>query len=592
MKKIYFVLIAVVTMAIFFVSCKKYEDRKTNNNPQATYLHPYFTIEGDEIYAGDTVYLTDNSTTDGAQIVSRFWHFGFQGSGNSSDIENPYIVYTYSGNYVIKLTVTDIDGGYATYTDTLYVRPENQPPATDFTIYPDVCIAGETVTLTDISTDDGYIVSRLWDLGNGDNSTDSVVTVVYAEQGLVTVSLTATDNKGLSSIVQKTINVRSNVVSGGFAIAWTQTFETSSALRSISPAVGGNGNVYVASNAMKLHAYSPLGDHLWEFDMATDAGSGNDQGSSPVVGADGTVYIGVYPKTGDICMFAINPDGTKKWTYSHNSGVRIDYTTPAITNDGNIIIGTRGTNGRVHKVNKETGALIWRIEPQSGGVSGNIVIDKTGIIYSSITGGGGISRTNDNTTNATKRAPAWGAVQAATGFGFAIDATTLYAAFENGAITAYDLASETQKWTSTSWGTFQRGGMAISTDGVLYTSSSDDAASKLIALNASTGAVVWTYDVSASIQSNPAVDAMGNIHFGDNSGWYYILNPDGTERHKQKLGSKIESSPVISDYGTIYVAVEDGGDCKLIAIDCGISGPANSAWAQRGGDARRTGLQK
>ncbi len=43
---------------------------------------------------------------------------------------------------------------------------------------------------------------------------------------------------------------------------------------------------------------------------------------------------------------------------------------------------------------------------------------------------------------------------------------------------------------------------------------------------------------------------------------------------RDKLGSKIWSSPVIADYGIVYVTYEDNGACKLIAIDCGIEGPA------------------
>ncbi|MDR2556416.1 MAG: PQQ-binding-like beta-propeller repeat protein [Bacteroidales bacterium] len=595
MNKNVFVVAVMIAIAFLATSCKKYEDVRLNNDKQSPHLHPAFAINSDEYYVGDTVYFTDKSTTDGEAIVDYYWYFGFDGKDGISHIKNPYIVYPYSGNYIIKLTVTDAKGGYATKTDTLYMRPANQPPAADFTISPDVCTVNEEITLTDISVDDdGQIVSRLWDLGNGNTSTDSIVRVTYTETGLVTVSLTVADRKGLSAIVQKTINIRSSVTPGSFAIAWTRTFETSSTLRSISPAVGGNGNVYVASNAMKLYAYSPTGEQQWAFDLSSETGgTGNDQGSSPAVGVDGTVYIGVYPKSGDICMYAVNPeDGSKKWSYSHNAGVRIDYTSPAITTDGNIILGTRGTNGRVHKVNKETGANIWKIEPQSGGVKGCVVIDRNMIIYSAITGESGISRTNDNISNATKRAPAWGSIAAANGFGFAISENTIYVAYENGTIAAYDQATDALKWTSASYVKFERSGIALSENGVLYAGSADGASSKLIALNAATGAQIWAYEAGATINSAPAVDNLGNIHFGDNSGYYTILSPDGSELHKEKLGTKIECSPVISDYGTIYICVEDNGACKLVAIDCGISGPANSPWAQRGQNARRTGLQK
>ena len=93
-------------------------------------------------------------------------------------------------------------------------------------------------------------------------------------------------------------------------------------------------------------------------------------------------------------------------------------------------------------------------------------------------------------------------------------------------------------------------------------------------------------------KTTPAIDSDGNIHICDDDGNYIILNADGTEKYKRQLGSKIWSSPVIADYGIVYVTYEDNGACKLIAIDCGIEGPANSPWAQRGQNAKRNALQK
>ncbi len=595
MRKLVFIFIATLVSFVSFISCKKYEDRLLDADKQAKHLHPQFTAEGDDYYAGDTVYFTNNSTSEGDAIVEYFWHFGFNGSDGQSFVENPFVVYEYSGKYAVKLTVTDAKGGYATKVDTLSIRPANGAPNADFIVSPEICNVNEEITFIDISTDEGTIVSRQWNFGNDDEPTDSIVRRTFTETGLVTIALTVTDERGLSSTIQKTINIRSNVDPGGFVVLWTETFETSSTLRSISPAVGGNGDVYVASNSMRLHAYSPTGVQQWTFDMSANAsGVTADQGSSPIVAADGTIYIGVNTNSSatDICMFAVNPDGSQKWAYHHNPSVRIDYTTPTIGPDGHVFIGTRGTNGRIHKINKDNGSNIWRIAPHSGGVSGAMVVDQNSVIYSGITGdNSGLSRTRDNLSNGVALTK-WGTLQAAAGFAFAIDEDAIYIGWVDGTITAFDITGETAKWTSASQVKYERGGIAISTDGRIYAGSANGASSKLVCLNKATGAEQWAYTAEATINSTPAIDNLGNIHFGDNNGNYYVLNPDGTERHKQKLGSKIESSPVISDYGTVYVTVEDGGACKLIAIDCGISGPADSPWAQRGQNARRSGLQK
>ena len=62
-----------------------------------------------------------------------------------------------------------------------------------------------------------------------------------------------------------------------------------------------------------------------------------DRSSSPAIGSDGTIYVGSY----DINLYAINPDGSKKWEFDTLAGV---VTSPAIGSDGTIYVGTRNKN--------------------------------------------------------------------------------------------------------------------------------------------------------------------------------------------------------------------------------------------------------
>ena len=55
--------------------------------------------------------------------------------------------------------------------------------------------------------------------------------------------------------------------------------------------------------------------------------------ASPIVGPDGTVYVGSHDST----LYAINPDGTEKWRFAAEQ--RID-STPAIASDGTIYFGS------------------------------------------------------------------------------------------------------------------------------------------------------------------------------------------------------------------------------------------------------------
>ncbi len=80
-------------------------------------------------------------------------------------------MYKKAGTYVIKLTVTDEFGGYATASHTVVIRPTNMPPVTDFSYSPAICKVNEKVQFTDKSVDeDGEVVAYEWDFGNGQTS--------------------------------------------------------------------------------------------------------------------------------------------------------------------------------------------------------------------------------------------------------------------------------------------------------------------------------------------------------------------------------------------------------------------------------------
>jgi PKD repeat protein len=82
----------------------------------------------------------------------------------------------------------------------------NQYPVAAFTY----SINGLTVTFTDQSYDpDGYIVSWLWDFGDGSTSTTQNPVHTYAVDGTYTVSLTVTDNEGASSTKSEVITLGS-----------------------------------------------------------------------------------------------------------------------------------------------------------------------------------------------------------------------------------------------------------------------------------------------------------------------------------------------------------------------------------------------
>jgi len=116
-------------------------------------------------------------------------------------------IYETTGVYTAKLTVTDNKG--ATDSDTRIITvnqapPQNQPPIANF----DVSKENLKVTFHDTSTDsDGYITTWQWDFGDGTQSDLEHPIHTYENWGLHNVTLTVTDNDGLTDTATVSIVV-------------------------------------------------------------------------------------------------------------------------------------------------------------------------------------------------------------------------------------------------------------------------------------------------------------------------------------------------------------------------------------------------
>lgn len=580
MKKYSIILFALI-ISVVLPSCSD-DDKQIDLGkiPEAT-----FRTDKESYTIGETVYLFDD-TPDQDNIAGYYWHFGFEGADSNSTEKNTSVTYTRPGTYLVKLTVTNKEGGYKTSEKEIVIDRINEPPVADFISSPTVSVIGSPVTFTDKSEDDGEIKAWAWEFGDGAVSTEQNPKHTYSKGGFIKVKLTVTDDKGLTGSREKTVFVRSSLTPGVLNILWTQTFETSSKLRSVSPAVGDNGDIYVTSNGLKLYSYSPDGTQNWMFDL-TKGGAAGNQESSPTVDTDGTIYIGVGQGSNSTngYLYAINADGTQKWEYLIGVGARVAYTSPVITADGNIAIGNRGSGGSL-KVIDRNGRQAWATTP-TGGVGGGLAADKSGNVYSGSTGTNGFAVSKDGKVSTSYMGAGYGA----NGTCPAIDESgNIYLALNNGSIgtlVSYN-AQGIKNWEFATTGSISQGGPAIGTDGTIYIGSTGG---KLYAVSKG-GSQKWTYTNAYDITCVPAIDSEGYIHFTDEGGYYRILDAAGTMKEQVKLGTKIWSSPVISEYGIIFVSIEDGSACKLVAIDFGIQGPANSPWAQRGQNARRTFLQK
>lgn len=147
-----------------------------------------------------TVGFTDRSTGSG---LSYLWDFG---NGNTSTLKNPSAIYYQSGNFKVKLTVTDGSGNKSTKTFTP-VRVFSNPSAR-FSADTVACI-GDNLLFTDLSVKaDTVLVKWVWDFGDGNLGSGSAPRHAYTYSSRFSIGLTVTDANGCKSLLNKSNYIR------------------------------------------------------------------------------------------------------------------------------------------------------------------------------------------------------------------------------------------------------------------------------------------------------------------------------------------------------------------------------------------------
>lgn len=120
---------------------------------------------------------------------------------------------TFYGNATKNMVTGDVtitaDLTETTQWMNITIGETGTPPTCYFTYTPKNPCAGETVYFTDSSTDpDGQIIWWEWSFGDGGHAYGKHVTYAYAQPGSFYVTLTVTDNDGLTAWSRKQVNVR------------------------------------------------------------------------------------------------------------------------------------------------------------------------------------------------------------------------------------------------------------------------------------------------------------------------------------------------------------------------------------------------
>ncbi|NWJ41973.1 MAG: PKD domain-containing protein [Geothrix sp.] len=194
-----------------------------NQAPVGTITAPVGNVT---VVAGQPVSFSGMATDPDGNSVTVLWTFG---DGGTSTLLSPgNHVYSAAGTYTVRFTATDslglADPNPPTRTITVQPAAVNQPPDAVITApAANVSItAGQAVSFTGtVSDPNGDTVTVLWSFGDGSTSTLLAPgNHTFATAGTYTVTLTATDSKGLADPTPATRTI--TVTAGGTAPTLTQ----------------------------------------------------------------------------------------------------------------------------------------------------------------------------------------------------------------------------------------------------------------------------------------------------------------------------------------------------------------------------------
>jgi PKD repeat protein len=125
------------------------------------------------------------------------------GSAHGTTVSSTH-TYAAAGTYNVGLTVTDNQGATGTLSQTITVTKTNVAPTASFTN----SISNLAVSVNaGASTDDGTITGYAWNFGDGATATGVTASHTYAAAGTFTVTLTVTDNGGLTGTTTTPVTV-------------------------------------------------------------------------------------------------------------------------------------------------------------------------------------------------------------------------------------------------------------------------------------------------------------------------------------------------------------------------------------------------
>ncbi len=227
-------------------------------------------------------------------------------------------------------------------------------------------------------------------------------------------------------------------------------------------------------------------------ELAWSLGTGGHVSAQPVIGEDGTIYVGSH----DHHLYAITRDGTLRWRRDLHGPI---YSTAALA-DGRVYVGSDAN--AFFAIDASSGEVIWHLD------------------------------TGDD---------------ADTGIAIAPDGTLVLGAGAD--VLAVDPAGTVRWRFRTGLKVFSTA--AIDDDGTIYVGSQDD---HLYAI-APDGRMRWRFHARDDVDGSPSIGDDGTIYFGSDDQRVYAVRRDGTLRWSADVGGDVRAPLGLGLDGTIYAGV-------------------------------------
>ena len=276
---------------------------------------------------GSVVSFTDQTVTDGIHSIVQ-WHW-YYGDGTNAILGGPPFQHTYnaSGIYNVAVVVTDSFGctDSISKNSILFISA----PAANFISGDSVSCPGKSVVFANTSSGPG--LTYKWNFGDGNTSTLSAPTHIYAVDGLYTVQLTVTDIYGCANTLSRPQYIKIASPVANFTVNATTSscppllaqFTNTSVNMSSAFWDFGDGNTSVSLNP--FHLYNTAGTFISKLTVTSPGGCTSVK-TQPIIieGPRGTFSYG--PFSGCIPLtvnFVATTQSRSSFIWDFNDGTTI-----------------------------------------------------------------------------------------------------------------------------------------------------------------------------------------------------------------------------------------------------------------------------